>query len=97
MDVHSTIQGSSFVWDGRKTASNVRRHGVSFEEAATVFSDPLFALVDSSRNLEARSAVIGFSSAARLLIVVHLVVEDESIRIVSARLATREEETRYVE
>jgi len=59
--------GTSFRWDESKAAENRRRHGVSFEEAATVFDDPLFVLQDASRNEEPRDTVIGFSSAGRLL------------------------------
>src|SRR5215475_11352377 len=51
--------GTSFRWDESKAAKNQRRHGVSFEEAATVFDDPLFVLQDASRNEERRDTVIG--------------------------------------
>ena len=67
--------GTSFRWDESKAAENQRNHGVSFEEAATVFDDPLFVLQDASRNEEQRDAVIGFSSAGRLLTVVHIEFE----------------------
>ena len=62
--------GTSFCWDESKAAENHRKHGVSFEEAVTVFDDPLLVLQDASRNEEQRDAVIGFSSAGRLLTVV---------------------------
>ena len=87
--------GTSFRWDDSKAAENQRRHGVSFEEAATVFDDPLFVLQDASRNEERRDAVIGFSSAGRLLTVVHIEVEGEFIRIVSAWRASAAEEAFY--
>jgi uncharacterized protein len=76
--------GTTFCWDELKPAENQRKHGVSFEEAVTVFDDPLFVLQDASRNQEQRDAVIGFSSAGRLLTVVHIEFEDEFIRIISA-------------
>jgi len=76
--------GTSFCWDEAKGAENQREHGVFFEEAATVFDDPLFVLRDASRNEQPRDAVIGFSSAGRLLTVVHIEVEGEFIRIISA-------------
>jgi uncharacterized DUF497 family protein len=57
--------GTSFCWDESKAAENHSKHGVSFEEAVTVFDDPLFVLQDASRNDEQREAVIGFSSAWR--------------------------------
>jgi uncharacterized protein len=72
-----------------------RNHGVSFEEAATVFDDPLFVLQDASRNEEQRDAVIGFSSASRLLTVVHIKFEGEFIRIISAWPASPAEEAFY--
>ena len=87
--------GTSFRWDDSKAAENQRRHGVSFEEAATVFDDPLFVLQDASRNEERRDAVIGFSSAGRLLTVVHIEVEGEFIRIISAWRASAAEEAFY--
>jgi hypothetical protein len=74
---------------------NLAKHGISFEEAATVFADPLFILVDASRNEEARDAVIGFDSSGRLLYVVHIEFEADCIRIISARRAGPEEEKRY--
>jgi len=87
--------GTSFRWDESKAAENQRRHGVSFEEAATVFDDPLFVLQDASRYEERRDAVIGFSSAGRLLTVVHIEVEGEFIRIISAWRASAAEEAFY--
>jgi uncharacterized DUF497 family protein len=65
-------RGNSFAWDEAKAAENVDVHGVTLEEAATVFDDPLFVLKDATRNGESREAAIGFSSTARLLTVVHL-------------------------
>jgi uncharacterized protein len=87
--------GTTFRWDETKDAENRRKHGVSFEEAATVFDDPLFVLQDASRNEEQRDAVIGFSSAGRLLTVVHLAYEEAFIRIISARRASAAEEAFY--
>jgi uncharacterized DUF497 family protein len=91
MDIHYTLSGTEFIWDAKKASSNAVKHGVNFEEAATVFFDPLFRLVDASRNDEARDAVIGFSTQQRLLFVVHVQIEDAAIRIVSARKATAQE------
>ena len=85
--------GTTFCWDESKAAENRSKHGVSFEEAVTVFDDPLFVLQDASRNEERRDAVIGFSSAGRLLTVVHIEVEGEFIRIISAWRASAAEET----
>ena len=86
--------GTSFCWDESKAAENHRKHGVSFEEAVTVFDDPL-VVQDASRNQEERDAVIGFSSAGRLLTVVHVEFEGEFIRIISAWRASAAEEAFY--
>ena len=65
--------------------------GITFERAAEVFFDPFFRLVDATRNDEARAAVIGFDALGRVLFVVHIEVEGEYIRIISARKATPQE------
>ena len=97
MDVHFEYHGNTFVWDARKARSNVYKHGVAFEEAVAAFLDPLFMLVEASRNDESRDAVIGFDAGGRLLYVVHVVIEAEVLRLVSARRATAEEETLYAQ
>ncbi|CAK0769951.1 BrnT family toxin [Gammaproteobacteria bacterium] len=96
MDIHYELNGELFVWNEHKAEKNWRRHGVRFEEAATVFADPLFVLVDASRRDEARDAAIGFDLTGRLLYVVHIEVEASFIRIISARRAEPEEERCYV-
>jgi uncharacterized protein len=87
--------GTTFRWDESKATENQGKHGVSFEEATTVFDDPLLRIQDASRNQEQRDLVIGFSSAGRLLTVVHIEFEDEFIRIISARAASPAEEAFY--
>jgi hypothetical protein len=77
-------------------ASHLRKHeGVTFEQAAWVFFDPFFRLVDASRNDESRDAAIGYDAQGRLLYVVHIETEGEFIRIVSARKATLKERELY--
>jgi len=97
MDRIFEYRGSTFVWDEVKAAENVEAHGVSFEEAATVFDDPLFALKDATQNDEPRQAAIGFSATASLLTVVHVEVDGEFIRIISAWRATAAEEAIYAQ
>lgn len=97
MDARHHIGGSDFVWDADKAESNWRKHRVRFEDAATVFADPLFVLVDASRNDEARDAVIGFDRDGRLLYVVHIEFDGDCIRIVSARPAQPGEEALYAQ
>jgi uncharacterized DUF497 family protein len=72
MDIFFELNGDLFVWDSAKAETNWRKHGVRFEEAATVFGDPLFILVEASRNDETRDAAIGFDTTGRLLYVVHI-------------------------
>ncbi|MFT4198974.1 MAG: BrnT family toxin [Pseudoxanthomonas sp.] len=92
MDVRFDLNGVGFVWDDEKARLNTIRHdGITFEQAAEVFFDPFFRLVDASRNDEARDAAIGYDSHGQLLYVVHLVFENEVIRLISARKATTTE------
>jgi uncharacterized protein len=88
-----------FTWDKIKAKSNQRKHGVSFEEATTVFYDD-FAVEfydESHAQLdEDRYLMLGLSSKTRLLLVCHCLKEDEStIRIISARKATKNETSFY--
>jgi uncharacterized DUF497 family protein len=91
------LNGFKFDWDDSKAASNERKHGVTFEEAATVLSDPRrLQYFDTAHSFdEDRENVIGFSYRMRLLMVVIYEREDEIVRIISARRATREEGLRY--
>ena len=85
-----------FEWDDAKAAANLRKHGVSFDEATEVFGDP-YALVDRDAEHsfdEERFLVIGYS-AARLLFVIFAERRGDVIRIISARLPTPAERTAY--
>ncbi|WP_163560465.1 BrnT family toxin [Halomonas sp. NO4] len=95
MDIHFQYRGTTFVWNAAKASSNLNKHGVSFEEAATVFDDPLLVVQDASRNDQPRDAVIGFDVHTRLLFVVYVEIQESGLRIVSARRATRREEAIY--
>ena len=88
------IRRVRFVWDRRKAAANLKKHGVSFEEASTAFDDELGAYYPDSLH-EDRFILIGYSRQQRLLYVVHAEVTPEAIRIISARKATKHEKTRY--
>lgn len=85
-----------FEWDRRKTASNLRRHKVAFEEAATAFADPLSLTIRDPRHSqdEDRFILLGLSYRNRLLVVVHTERKD-TIRIISARRPTRSERAQY--
>ena len=96
MDIHYELNGLRFVWNEDKAHTNIRKHdGISFEQAATVFFDPFFCLMDASRNNEARDAVIGYDAFGRLLFVVHIEYDGEYIRLISARKAIAEERKNY--
>lgn len=90
--------GLVFEWDERKARDNLRKHGVSFEEASTVFADPLSSTIADEEHsaMEERSVIIGESNRLRLLVVV-FTDRDERIRIISARLPTRRERRDYEE
>ena len=87
-----------FAWDRKKATANVRKHGVSFEEAATVFRDVLSATgSDPDHSVgEFRFVTFGMSKQGRLLVVSHT-EEGDIIRIISARLATKQERKIYEE
>ena len=87
-----------FEWDPNKAARNIEKHQVSFDEAATVFDDPMFiTVIDEEHSIdEERYITIGLSKYGRLLLVAHT-EREERIRIISARKATRKEEQFYAE
>jgi uncharacterized DUF497 family protein len=85
-----------FTWDPKKAASNLEKHGISFEEASTAFGDPLSITVNDPDHSEdeTRFVLIGLTFEGNLVVVVHAELED-SIRIISAREATRQERKDY--
>lgn len=96
MDVNFLFNGIIFVWNDEKARVNPLKHdGVTFQQAAEVFFDPLLLVVDGSRNDEARDAVIGLDRRWNLLYVVFIERENDIIRIISARKATRQERELY--
>jgi uncharacterized protein len=87
-----------FEWDLRKAAANLERHGVSFEDAQSVFTDERARLIDDPDHSEDedRFLLLGLSSSLRLLVVAHCYrAEGNVIRIISARKATRQEQAYY--
>lgn len=90
----------SFEWDARKAATNATKHGVTFEEAKTVFHDKEALVIDDPDHSEAedRFIILGQSSPGRMLVVVHCFrQEGSSIRIISARRAGTKEQQPYWE
>jgi uncharacterized DUF497 family protein len=90
-----------FEWDAVKAASNQRKHGISFDLAATVFHDPLMLSIpdEEHSDLEERWITIGQAKNSKLLLVVHTYLEinvgTATIRIISARPATKHEQRQY--
>lgn len=79
-----------FAWDVKKARENRRKHGVSFEEAATCFEDPKGVyLRNEAPSYEDRLILIGASASSRVLFVVHAEVGRDAIRIVNARKASK--------
>jgi uncharacterized DUF497 family protein len=88
--------GYVFEWDRKKAESNARKHGVTFDEASTVFGDPLSLLMpDPDHSFgEERYLLLGMSNRRRL-VVVAFAERPPRTRLISARRATKEEQRRY--
>ena len=96
MDIEFDLYGIRFVANGKKSFKNPQKHeDVTFEVAAQVFFDPFLRVVDASHSTESREAIIGMDEASRLLFVVHVELEQDRIRIISARKAPRDERRFY--
>lgn len=87
-----------FEWDGKKAKANAAKHGVRFEDAATVFADPLsLTITDPAHSQdEERFIVLGKAHTGKLLVVVHT-ERGDNLRIISARRASRRERKDYEE
>ena len=87
----------SFEWDEEKNKINKIKHGVSFEEAETVFYDEnaLLEFDENHSSDEDRFRILGSSSAGNVLLVVHCIRNESTIRIISSRMATTVEKTNY--
>lgn len=88
-----------FEWNKKKAATNLQKHKVSFDEATTVFDDPLAYIFDDEDHSEDehRELIIGHSILQRLLLVSFIERVENVIRILSARLVTRREQKDYEE
>jgi uncharacterized protein len=82
-----------FEWDPQKAQSNLRKHGISFEEAITVFNDTLAFIFDDMEHSQSehREIIIGTSTLRRMVLVCFLESREDTIRIFSARRATKGE------
>ena len=86
-----------FIWDDNKNISNQKKHGVSFEEAKSVFFDELARLVADPEHSksEERFILMGISKKFRVLTVCHCEIDSDTIRIISARKADKKERKQY--
>ncbi len=86
-----------FEWDPNKADSNFSKHGVSFEEAQTVFGDPLAAIFqDEDHSVdEKREIIVGYSDRQRILVISFTERSEDTMRIISARLADPEERRKH--
>jgi len=87
-----------FEWDQNKNAKNIKKHGISFDEAATIFDDPMFiTVIDEEHSIdEERYITIGLSTYGKLLLVAHTDRQGK-IRLISARKATKKDENFYAQ
>jgi len=86
----------NFEWDSKKAESNERKHGITFEEASTIFGDLLSITIDDPSHSigEDRFITIGTSASGKIIVVVHT-DRNDIIRIISARRATKNERRQY--
>jgi uncharacterized DUF497 family protein len=86
-----------FLWDVHKARANIRKHGISFDEAATVFRDGLAAIFDDEDHSTEESCeiIIGHSAAGHLLVVSFTETAESTVRIISARVAAKRERLNY--
>ena len=90
----------SFEWDSAKAQSNLSKHGVSFDEAKSVFNDEYARVIydENHSKDEDRFVILGMSERLRILVVVHCFRQDNGVvRIISARKATQNEQKQYEE
>jgi uncharacterized protein len=87
-----------FEWDPDKARRNAAKHGISFDEASTAFGDPLSLTIDDPDHSqgEERLLLLGETHSGKLVVVAHL-DDDETVRIISARIAERHERRIYEE
>ena len=94
MTVIHVLNETTFEWDDQKAASNLRTHGVKFEDAAQTFFDPFARFGDASPPHEKREYIVGYTFDRDLLYTVY-VERGLNVRIVSARQATSQERRKY--
>ena len=100
MDVTHVFEGYTFVWDSEKAETNLRKHGISFEQACEVFIDDFYKMFPDIHAKEERWIIVGYSypvHSFKPLCVVAVETREDAWRIISARFATPAERRRYEE
>lgn len=98
MNIYYEFSETTFVRNEEKARKNVVKHkGITFEKAAESFFDPFVVFVDATRNYEQRDGIISRTLKGQLLFVVRIWIDDERIRIISARKATKNQQRQYYE
>ena len=98
MKIEYSLHGIRFEWDGNKSATNLNKHRIAFENACEVFFDPfLRAMEPEIHKGQLRESIIGMTVNWRLLYVVYTMLEDDIFRIISARAVTKKERKKYEE
>lgn len=98
MKIESSFHGIRFDWDSHKSETNLRKHGIAFENACEVFFDPFLRMMEQEiHNGQMRDAVVGLTVNWRLLYVIYTMLKDDIIRIISARPVTKHERQQYEE
>jgi len=97
MNIRYSFTGLSFEWDHIKAKRNREKHGITFEKACEVFLDPLLHFAETNDADDKTQAVIGETGDEHLLFVVHIVKEEDLIRLISARPVTAHERREYEE
>ena len=83
------------IWDPRKAIANLRDHGIGFSHAATVLDDPMAVTIEDPRHDEPRFVTVGADLLGRMLVVVYAYAGEDTIRLISARRASRNERKTY--
>jgi uncharacterized protein len=98
MKIEYSLHGIQFEWDRKKAETNLHKHHIDFENACEVFFDPFLKVMDQEiHNGQIREAIVGMTINWRLLYVVYSMLEDDILRIISARAVTKQERKKYEE
>ena len=98
MTIEYSLHGIRFEWDSNKSETNLRKHGIDFENSCEVFFDPFLRMMEPEiHNGQIRETIVGMTVTWRLLYVVYIMPRDDIFRIISARPVTKHERQQYEE